>query len=159
MGASAVWSTNDQHTSSESVPHHRGERRLWWLRGLWGLMGLMGLKGLRRLRGMRGLERLRGLGRLRWSENPRLNCRLITWCDGIRWVLVPGATVVLTTRIRWVLVEEEEILFCFLYVRRTVWFFIRKPLPTQTWASSSVEEEFFSFLFGRRNIILLFLCM
>ena len=142
MGASAVWSTNDQHTSSESVPHHPGGRRLWWLRGLWGLMGL---KGLRRLRGMRGLERLRGLGRLRWSENPRLNCRLITWCDGIRWVLVPGATVVLTTRIRWVLVEEEEILFCFLYVRRTVWFFIRKPLPTQTWASSTVEEEFFPF--------------
>ena len=37
---------------------------------------------------------------------------------------------------------------------------IRKPLPTPTQASSSVEEEeFFSFLFGRRNVILLFLCM
>ena len=55
---------------------------------------------------------------------------------------------------------EEEILFCFFYACRTVWCSIRKPLPTQTRASSSVEEEeFFSFLFGRRNNILLFLCM
>ena len=51
---------------------------------------------------------------------------------------------------------EEKILFCFFYVHRTVWCSTWKPLPTQTQASSSVEEEIFSFLRGRKNIILLF---
>ena len=39
--------------------------------------------------------------------------------------------------------SEEEILFYFFFVCRKLWWLIRKLLPTQTWASSSVEEEFF----------------
>ena len=74
---------------------------------------------------------------------------------------------------------EEEILFYFFYVFRTVWkqrrynltnfsysprkrikILLLHPFKTQCVVSSLVvKEEFFSFLFGRRNIILLFLCM
>ena len=105
----------------------------------------LGTYGTEASEGIEGTGKTEGTGETEVIWKSEIELPTDHWCDGIRWVLVLGATVVLTTRIRWVLVEEEEILFCFLYVRRTVWFFIRKPLPTQTWASSTVEEEFFPF--------------
>ena len=74
---------------------------------------------------------------------------------------------------------EEEILFYFFYVCRTMWkqlsyknwtnssyssrrrrkILLLHPFKTQCVVSSSVEEEeFFSVSLGRKNIILLFLC-